>query len=233
MTKQKLIGIYGGTFDPIHYGHLRVAEELVDNITFDRFYFVPAGEPRLRDIPFASKLQRAEMVRLAIADHPVFKLDEREIKRQGTSTTVESLREYHTELKGQAVALCFVMGADTFAKLHYWYSWYELFELCHLIIVDRPGSLLMKNQHDLPEEIRQVCASRWVTRSDALTSQSSGMIYVAPTTLLDISATKIRERVAAGKSIRYLLPEPVADFIKTNHLYTGANGFKNAGKNYS
>ncbi|MCB1934578.1 MAG: nicotinate-nucleotide adenylyltransferase [Nitrosomonas sp.] len=232
MASRTLIGIYGGTFDPIHYGHLRVAEELADNIGFDRFYFVPAGEPRLREVPAASKDQRCEMVRLAIADNPVFRLDEREIKRQGVSTTVESLQEYHAEFKGRAT-LCFVMGADTFVKLHHWRHWHKLFELCHLIIVDRPGSLVMKDQQRLPEEIRQACVSRWVARSSDLTRCSSGMIYVAQTTLLDISATNIRALVAAGRSIRYLLHESVADFIKTHHLYTGANGFKNTGKNYS
>jgi len=231
MTNRTLIGIYGGTFDPVHYGHLRVAEELTDSIGFDRFYFVPAGEPRLRDVPAASKIQRAEMVKLALADNPLFSLDEREIKRRGVSTTVESLREYHAEFNGE-VALCFIMGADSLIKLHHWHCWRELFELCHLVVVDRPGSVSINDRHDLPEEIRLTCASRWVASPNELTHRASGMIYVAPTTLLDISATKIRERVAAGKSIRYLLPDAVVDYIKTNHLYTGANGFENVGKDY-
>lgn len=232
MAELSLVGIYGGTFDPIHFGHLRVAEELVDNIAFDRFYFVPSGEPRLRDTPAASKNHRVKMVKLAIEDNPAFILDEREIIREGVSTTIESLREYHAEFDDHT-AICIILGADAFLKLHHWHCWKEIFHLCHLVIVDRPGSTLVKRQLDLPKAIQQECASRWTACSGNLASQSSGMIHVAQTTLLDISATHIRTMVAEGKSIRYLLPQPVYDFIKTNHLYTGANGFRTAGQNYS
>lgn len=225
VDKLPLIGIYGGTFDPVHYGHLRVAEELVEHIGFEQLFFVPAGEPRLRDAPLASKDHRAKMVALAIRNNAVFLLDEREIKRAGTSTTVESLREYHAEYNGKA-ALCFMMGADTFLKIHYWHHWHEIFHLCHLIIVDRPGSIRMLAQKNFPQEIQDACAARWVTCVNDLARQSHGMIYVAQTTLLDISATKIRSCVAAGKSIRYLLPDVVADYIKTHHLYAGENGFQ-------
>ena len=220
-----LVGIYGGTFDPIHYGHLRVAEELIDAIEFARFFYVPAGEPRLRNAPLASKSHRAKMVSLSIENNARFFLDEREIKRSGVSFTVESLREYHAEYTGNA-ALCFIMGADTFLKIHHWHQWHEVFQLCHVMIVDRPGSTRMMNHSNLPPELQNACATRWVTRPSDLASQISGMIYVAQTTLLDISATRIRSLVVAGKSIRYLLPEAVSDYIKTHHLYSGENGFK-------
>jgi len=229
MTNLTLVGIYGGTFDPIHFGHLRVAEELLNDIAFSRFFFVPAGMPRLRDIPFASKTQRARMVELAIQDNPGFLLDNREIKREGVSKTVETLREYRSEYGGD-VALCLIIGADTFLKIHQWYDWHEVFELCHVIIVNRPGSLLIKHKQDLPEEIQQACASRWTTYSVSLTNQPYGLIYAAATTLLDISATQIRAMVAVKKSIRYLLPDVVSDYIKTHQLYTGEYEFKNAGQ---
>jgi len=229
MGNTALVGIYGGTFDPIHFGHLRVAEELVDNIPFNRFFFVPAGEPRLRDAPVAPKSQRARMVELAIQDNPLFFLDKREINREGVSMTVESLKEYYADYEGKA-ALCFIIGADSFLKVHQWCNWKEIFQLCHLIIVDRPGSMLMKNETNLPEELQQACASRWVSCPSSLTSKSYGLIYVAPTTLLDISATHIRGLVTAGKSIRYLLPDTIIHYIRTHHLYTGEHGFKKAGK---
>ncbi len=225
MTDFPLIGIYGGTFDPIHYGHLRVAEELADTLDFDRLYFVPAGEPRLRNAPVASKFHRSRMVALSTQNNTRFSLDEREIKRAGVSTTVESLREYRSEHHGEA-ALCFVMGADTFVKIHLWRHWHEIFQLSHLVIVDRPGSMRMMNQNNFPLEIQRACASRWITNPDDLKYRISGMIYIAQTTLLDISATRIRSFIAANKSIRYLLPDIVADYVKTHHLYSGENGFK-------
>lgn len=225
MTDYSLVGIYGGTFDPIHYGHLRVAEELADTIAFDQFFFVPAGEPRLRKAPIASKYHRARMVALSIQNNSRFSLDEREIKRAGVSTTVESLREYHAGYNGKA-ALCFIMGVDTFLKIHRWHHWLEIFQLCHLVIVDRPGSMRMMDRSDFPPIIQDACASRWITCPTDLANQFSGMIYIARTTLLDISATRIRKLVAADKSTRYLLPEAVSDYIKTHHLYSGENGFK-------
>lgn len=225
MTKMPLVGIYGGTFDPIHYGHLRVAEELVDTIGFDRFYFVPAGEPRLRGAPGASKHHRASMVALSIRNNPRFSLDDREIKHSGESTSVESLQEYHVEFGGNAV-LCFIMGADTFLKINYWYLWQELFQLCHLVIVDRPGSMRMIDRRDFPQEIQHACASRWTDDPSDLTRQCNGKIFFAQTTLLDISATRIRNLLAADKSIRYLLPDAVLNYIKTHYLYSGENGFK-------
>lgn len=113
MAHFALVGIYGGTFDPVHFGHLRVAEELVSNIAFSRFFFVPSGQPRLRDMPVASKTQRARMVELAIQDNSGFLLDTREIKREGISMTVETLREYQAEYGGDT-ALCLIIGADAF-----------------------------------------------------------------------------------------------------------------------
>ncbi|MDR4514971.1 nicotinate-nucleotide adenylyltransferase [Nitrosomonas sp.] len=226
LTKEQvLIGIYGGTFDPIHYGHLRVAEELADTIRFDQFFFVPAGEPRLRDSPGAAKYHRAQMVSLSIKNNTRFFLDEREINRPGVSTTVASLKEYHAEYDGRAI-LCFVMGADTFLKIHYWHCWQELFQLCHLIIVERPGSIQVVNRSDLPQKIQIECASRWTSDPCDLIRQYSGMIYIAQTTLLDISATQIRNLIAAGRSIRYLLPDITVDYIKTHDLYSGENEFR-------
>jgi nicotinate-nucleotide adenylyltransferase len=228
MTKLPLVGIYGGTFDPIHYGHLRVAEELVETIGFDRFYFVPAGEPRLREAPIASKHHRAEMVAFSIQNNARFVLDDREIRRSGMSTTVESLREYHTEY-GENSVYCFIMGADTFLKIHRWHLWEELFQLCHLVIVDRPGSMCLTDRRNFPKEIKNACLSRWTADSGDLTRQCNGKIYIAQTTLLDISATRIRKLVATNKSIRYLLPDAVLNYIKTHHLYSGDNGFKKIG----
>jgi nicotinate-nucleotide adenylyltransferase len=219
-VKFSVVGIYGGTFDPIHYGHLRIAEELLDVVDFSQFYFVPSGEPRLRNIPCASKRHRKMMTHLAIQDNVKFSLDEREINRAGVTTTVASLREYRRAF-GEDAVLCFIMGSDTFLKLHQWHCWQELFKLCHLVIVGRPGNQHVMNRDYLPQELKNECMSRWVTNANELRSRSCGLVFAAKTTLLEISATQIRSLIASGKSVRYLLPEVVYDYIKTNHLYAG------------
>lgn len=214
-----LIGIFGGTFDPIHYGHLRIAEEIAEMIGVRKMHFIPAGCPRLRYSPEASLQHRAVMVGLAIQGNSRFILDEREIRRPGVSYSVESLRELKQEL-GEDVALCFVTGADAFMNLAAWHNWRELFGLCHFIIAARPGHMLTANPDVLPQELNAECARRWVSNVDSLKHATSGMIFIAQTTLLDISATVIRTRVAAGKSIRYLIPDAVLDYIAANHLYS-------------
>ncbi|WP_025041273.1 nicotinate-nucleotide adenylyltransferase [Nitrosospira briensis] len=214
-----LIGIFGGTFDPIHYGHLRIAEEIAEMIDVRKMHFIPAGCPRLRRSPEASLQHRAAMVGLAIQSNARFILDEREIRRPGVSYTVESLRELKQEL-GKDVALCFVTGADAFMNLAAWHNWRELFGLCHFIIAARPGHMLTVNPDILPQELNAECARRWVSSVDSLKHATSGMIFIAQTTLLDISATVIRARVAAGKSIRYLMPDAALDYIAANHLYS-------------
>lgn len=214
-----LIGVFGGTFDPIHYGHLRIAEEIAEMIGLREIRFIPAGSPRLRSTPAASQHHRAAMVRLAIRRNSRFILDERETRRPGVSHTVDSLREIKQEL-GENVILCFVTGADAFMKLAAWHSWRELFGLCHFIIAARPGQMLTIRHDALPQELEDECRQRWVSSIDSLKNASSGLIFIAPTTLLDISATSIRARVAAGKSIRYLIPETILDYIAANHLYS-------------
>ena len=215
-----MVGIYGGTFDPIHYGHLRIAEELLDIIGLERIIFVPSGAPRLRAAPVASRNHRSAMVRLAIEDNHMFSLDEREINRPGISTTVESLREYQNEL-GKNTALCFILGIDAFVKINQWHSWQELFKLCHIVVVARPGYASTDKHRGLPADIRKEFVSRRVLNANNLRLQCNGFIYTAQTSLLEISASHIRSLITAGKSIRYLLPENVSDYIKSNYLYAG------------
>ena len=214
-----LVGIFGGTFDPVHYGHLRVAEEIAEMTGLREMRFIPAARPRLRRAPMASLQHRVAMVRLAIHGNSRFVLDEREVQRGGISYSVESLRELKQEL-GNDVILCFITGADAFMKVAEWHSWRELFGLCHFIIAARPGHALATYRDALPRELKEECALRWVLSGDSLRQATDGLIFIAPTTLLDISATVIRVRVAAGKSIRYLTPDAALDYIAANHLYS-------------
>ena len=217
--KSSLIGIYGGTFDPIHFGHLRVAEELIDSINLQHIIFVPSGEPRLRNTPIGTRYQRTEMIRLAIQDNHQFSIDEREINRPGISTTVESLREFQRESIDNRI-LCFILGIDAFIKINQWYQWREIFNLCHLLVVARPGYGAIDDNQTVPQEIAQELRMRHVLSVNCLSQQAVGLIYIAHTSLLEISASRIRHLVNTGKSVRYLLPNKVSGYITTNHIYT-------------
>jgi nicotinate-nucleotide adenylyltransferase len=222
VARFSLIGIYGGTFDPVHFGHLRVAEELVEILQLDRLHFMPASQPRLRNSPVAISRHRVAMLNQAIHDNARFSLDDREIYRPGETYSVESLREIRQENAGnKEITFCFIVGSDAFIKLQEWYCWQELFELCHLVIVNRPGHALITDPYCLPLELRKLCCERWVTHTSELKNLSSGLVFVAPTTLLDISSTKIRTLIASGKSARYLLPGGVLDYIKMHNFYAG------------
>lgn len=221
MPKEKfsLIGIYGGTFDPIHYGHLRLAEELNEIIGFSKLYFVPSGSPRLRNAPIASKDHRVAMLSAAIQDNETFTLDKREMSRDGESYSVVTLRELRKKF-GSECALCFIMGSDAFLNLTKWHCWHEMFELCHIIVADRPGYLSALN-NKLSPELTEALVNRQVSSIEDLKKSSHGFIFIAPTTLQDISATAIRKSIAADKSARYLTPDTVLEYININHLYSG------------
>ena len=213
-----LVGIFGGTFDPIHYGHLRVAEEIVKTVSLQKLYFVPAGMPRLRHSPVASPQHRVEIVRLAIQKNPDFVLDEREINRDGVSYSIDTVREFKQEF-GEEVRLCFILGADAFIKLPEWNNWKELFNLCHFIVSTRPGYSLTLIKELLSKELREECSQRWVSNTESLRKDTSGLIFIASTTMLDISATSIRAHIAVGRSVRHLVPSVTVNYISENKLY--------------
>lgn len=213
-----LVGIFGGTFDPIHYGHLRVAEEIVETVGLQKMYFVPAGMPRLRHSPVASSQHRVEIVRLAIQKNPDFVLDEREIYRDGVSYSIDTVREFKQEF-GEEIRLCFVLGADAFINLPEWNNWKELFNLCHFIVSTRPGYSLTLIKELLSKELREECSQRWVSNTESLRKDTSGLIFIASTTMLDISATSIRAHIAVGRSVRHLVPSVTVNYISENKLY--------------
>lgn len=220
-TAYSLIGIYGGTFDPIHYGHLRIAEELVENLQLDELHFLPAGQPRLRDQPLASRHQRSVMLTKAIKNNSKFRLDVREVRESGETYSVETLKKLNQEYAERRIAFCFIVGADAFIKLPNWYHWCDLFDLCHLIVVNRPGFDLIHKQADLPHTLARECRDRWIDQVELLKQRASGFIYCAATTPSAISATVIRHAILTGKSIRYLLPDSVINYIYRYHVYPG------------
>jgi nicotinate-nucleotide adenylyltransferase len=216
----RFVGIFGGTFDPIHYGHLRIAEELVETLNLREIRFIPAGAPRLRTPPIASPYHRTAMVQAAIQSNAHFILDEREVHRPGTNYSVDTFRELRQEM-GEDVTLCLVMGADAFMKFTEWHDWHDLFSLCHIIIAARPGHDLTTRLDSLPQALREESTHRWARSLADLESAPCGLIYIAPTSPLDISSTAIRTLIITQSSARYLLPDAVLDYIETNHLYSG------------
>ncbi|HXU92308.1 MAG TPA: nicotinate-nucleotide adenylyltransferase [Gallionella sp.] len=212
------IGILGGTFDPIHFGHLRLAEEMMEQAELRQIRFIPAGTPPHRESPQVTAQQRSAMVKLAIAGQPAFLLDEREILRDKPSYTVDTLRELRTEL-GTAQPLCLLMGGDAFLQLHTWHEWEQLFELAHIVVGFRPGFTLEERIHGATPEL-QSHYHRRVCSVAEMSQRPGGGVAELAIPKLEISATDIRRRVAEGRSIRYLLPDAVADYIHQHHLYT-------------
>ena len=212
------IGIFGGPFDPIHYGHLRLAEEMLELAGLREIRFIPTGTPPHRDSPQVSAQHRSAMVRLAIADRPAFVLDEREVKRSVPCYTVDTLRELRAEL-GAAQPLCLLMGGDAFLQLHTWHEWEQLFELAHIVVGCRPGFTIAERIQSATEPLRRHYQQRLCTAA-ALSQQPFGGIAELAIPKLEISATDIRRRVAENRTIRYLLPNAVADYIHQHHLYT-------------
>ncbi len=212
------IGILGGTFDPIHNGHLRLAQEALEQCDLAEVRFIPSGTPPHRDAPCASALQRMAMVRLALQGNTSFVLDEREIHRTNPCYTVDTLRALRTELGAQQ-PMCLLMGGDAFLSLHTWHAWENLFELAHIVVVQRPGLPLGNAVATADSALRQHYTARLAPGPRVLHESPSGAVVVLDMPLLEISATDIRKRCAEKKNIHYLLPDAVADYVQSHSLY--------------
>ncbi len=212
-----MIGIFGGTFDPVHLGHLRPALELAEVLELERLHILPAGHPPHRRAPHATTEQRLAMLRRAVAGQPGFELDEREIRRSGPSYMVDTLAEVRAEI-GETTPLALLLGMDAFLGLASWHQWERLSELAHLVVSHRPG-WSPQGLEDQGGPLAAFTASRRVTDTGELHRAPAGRLYLQPVSQLDISSSRIRELLAAGRSPRYLLPESVHDYIQDNRLY--------------
>ena len=217
MSLASPIGVLGGTFDPVHCAHLRLAEELADGIGLSKVRFIPTGSPPHRGTPRVIGVHRMEMVRLAIAGNSRFEADDREIRRQGVCYTFDTLNEIRAELGDRP--LCLLMGSDAFSALTTWHRWEELFDLAHIVIAHRPGFSLQQLQSSLPGPLRKIYLQRLAASTRILRQDSAGAIYAREITALDIAATQIRGLLAGGASARYLVPDAVLDYIETHRLY--------------
>lgn len=211
-------GILGGTFDPIHFGHLRMAEELAEALDIDQVRLIPAGNPPHRSQPRAEARHRLEMARRAVVGNPRFVPDDREIARDRPSYSVDTLAELRAELPAGTPLVLF-MGSDAFLGLTTWREWRGLFDLAHIAIAHRPGFSPTLWEDALPDELRRQLAKRLSEQPGELVEAPAGRVFPHAITQLDISASQIRDRCLRGKSLRYLLPDALIDYIHENRLY--------------
>jgi nicotinate-nucleotide adenylyltransferase len=207
------IGILGGTFDPIHYGHLRPALDLLEELELAEIRFIPCRIPAHRGTPLITAEQRLALVQLATDGQPGFVTDDRELRRDGLSYMFDTLASLRED-SGDEMPLCLILGTDAFRELHTWHRWQELPGLAHIVVMQRPGLL-----KPLIPVLEAFTTPRVVYDRFALRRKPAGGILFQPVTQLNISATQIRALLARGQSPRYLLPEVVLASIHTQSLY--------------
>ena len=207
-----MIGLYGGTFDPVHHGHLRTALEAMETLGLAELRFLPLNQPVHRAEPLASAAQRQAMLEVAIADQPGFGLDQSELERGGASFMIDTLRALRQRV-GQC-PLALLLGVDAFGHFLDWREPLNIADLCHLVIMARPG-------YQLPTHgpLGALVAARRVTDIDALHQRSGGLLFILPVAQLEISSSRIRALLHERKDPRYLLPDSVLNIIRAQGLY--------------
>ena len=190
-----MIGLFGGTFDPIHFGHLRPALEVMEALSLEELRFIPAHVPPHRDAPLITAEQRSEMVEIAIAEQPGFVLDTCELERNGRSYTVDTLHDFRKRY-GKGTPLVLLLGTDAFAGLPKWNRWRELLQLAHIVVMQRPGG-----DSGSTVGFADFLHQHYTDNPAALHHSPLGSILRVPVTQLDISATDIRERLKQGRSV--------------------------------
>lgn len=208
-----MIGIFGGTFDPVHYGHLRTALDVQQALSLTQVRFIPCGEPPHRNKPVADPLQRLAMVRAAIAGQAGFVVDDREIRRGGPSFMVDTLASLKKDFASET--LCLMLGADAFNGLPQWHCWQDIFALANIVVMQRPGeeSILPR-----PPALSDILKQRLVNVED-VHKKTHGAICQVEVTQLAISASAIREKWQQGKDIRFYTPDAVLTLIRQQKIY--------------
>jgi nicotinate-nucleotide adenylyltransferase len=204
-----MIGVFGGTFDPIHYGHLRSALEVKEIFGLDEVRLIPSSQPPHRLPPVATAKMRLQMLNLAVIDQAGFFVDQREVNRDGNSYMVDTLTSLRNDFPQQPLLL--FIGSDAFNKLASWHQWQRLFDFAHIVVLTRPNVAINEPDNFL--------ADKKTTSPEALTQQLAGKLFFQPITQLDISATAIRQIIAEGRNPRFLLPDTVIAYINEHQLY--------------
>ena len=211
------IGIFGGTFDPIHYGHLRTALELLEGLSLAEVRFIPCGRQPLRHEQTAASQTRLSMVEAAVESEARFSVDTRELEREGPSYSVDTLTGLRTEQQDRP--LCLLLGMDAFLSLPNWRRWEELIGLAHIVVAHRPG-WQAPVEGDLGDLVREHATEA----PQDLVAAPSGRVFITPVTQLEISATGLRKLIKAGLDPKYLVPESVRAIITETECYAGEPG---------
>lgn len=215
----KLIGVLGGAFDPIHYGHIKLAKAWQDVATLSKVLFIPSGLAPHKNIVLENK-HRVEMLNLALNPYSNFFTDDREIKKNQNdlkpSYTIETLQSLIIEKK-EDQAFCFLMGSDAFLNLESWHLWNELFNYCHILIVERRESPIIVDQ--LTSALKKEWSERLTQNIEDLRGSSYGLIMTKKFEYIDISSSQIRDAIYSNKNLTDLLPAAVADYINLHGLY--------------
>lgn len=216
MSPARRIGVLGGTFDPIHIGHLRSALEVAEVLALDELRLMPNARPPHRGTPQVSAQDRLEMVRCAVEGVPTLSVDARELARDTPSYTIETLELMRAELAASD-QLFLLLGWDAFCGLPSWHRWEELLQHCHILVLQRPDADV-----EPPDALRNLLAARSVSDPQALAGPAGQIAFVWQTPLA-VSATQIRQLLASGKSVRFLVPDAVLAYIDAHNLYRAPN----------
>ena len=222
MTLKSSIGVLGGTFDPIHFAHLRLAEEVAETFALNTVRLVPSANPPHRKTPSASAKDRLNMVELALnTPDKTLAPDGRELTRIGKSYMVDTLKDIRAENPNTSISL--ILGADAFIELTTWHEWEHLFLLAHIIVASRPNLPLIQLDGNLEKSLSLEYKKRKCHERNLLHTSTHGRIFTYAFTSLEVSGTSLRKRIQGNHSLKYLLPDNVINYIQTHNLYKENN----------
>ena len=211
----KALGLLGGTFDPVHFGHLRLGIDALEELSLESIRWIPSGAPGHRHSPVASAAHRLEMLRLAIADEPRFHVDAAELESTEPTYTINTFKRLRGEL-GKEISLVMLIGMDSLLTLHTWREWQKLFDFAHFAVAERPGCTL--NEAELDPNLKALYQERH-TDSTTLCKTPHGHVVRFNSVPVAVAATDIRSRLAKNQSARYLIPATVLRYIESHALY--------------
>jgi len=215
--RKSAIAILGGTFDPVHHGHLRLAIDLAEKLDLEQVRLMPSFQPVHRDEPTATEKQRLTMLQLAVEDIKELSVDDRELQRKGPSYTLLSLQEIRKEI-GPDQPLFFILGDDAFDQFDSWYQWQEIINYAHLLIAIRPGSHPQVGEQQTSQQLEDFIQDN-AYKGDGYPDTNCGSVIRMNNPILDIASSEIRKRVGENKNIRYLLPAKVYEYIEQQKIY--------------
>ncbi len=207
-----MIGIFGGTFDPVHYGHIKPALSIKHALNLTQLLFVPNSIPPHREAPWLSVEQRLSLLENAVEEYPGVSVDERELNREGPSYMVDTLVSLRKDFPVET--FCLIIGMDAFIGLSAWHRWRDIFDLCHIVVTQRPGFLPVDIEKRMAAEDYKFISEKITQDVAMLTSEETGVILLQSVPQLDISSTQIREELLKGGDVSQWLPEKICQQLR-------------------